>query len=153
MSEIKRLPGETKEDARLRAQQEWLAAQPERRRKEDGAMRKLHDLLQFWKFCPHKRCRHLSRCSGDARQCFNRFWPRVPEEVKVEIRAAIVARAGGMSVAEAARHGRDERVRYVELEARFAREKEEPDAAATQRVAPPQSRTIPDGLAPRIRPW
>jgi hypothetical protein len=151
---IERLPGETKKQAKLRAQKEWLAAEPERKRQEEEARRGLCTGLTFWKVCRHKQCNRQRACAGDVDRCFNRFWPLVPEEVKVEIRAMITARAEHkLPPHEAIRYARAERARYLEMEARFARQKAEQEAAQAAKFAPPQPKYVPEGRAPRIRSW
>jgi len=56
----------------------------------------------FWMVCADKRCRRAKSCEGDPEQCFDRWWPHVPEEMKVYIRAAISAMAEkGMDHAQA----------------------------------------------------
>jgi hypothetical protein len=154
MTTIKRLPGETKEEAKLRARKEWLAAEPERKRVEEAARRKMCTGLTFWKVCRHKQCNRERGCSGDVDRCFNRWWPLVPENIKVGIRATITARAQHKLLPhEALRHARAERARYLEMEARFARQKAEQEVAAAQKYAPPQPRYVPEDRAPRIRSW
>jgi hypothetical protein len=151
MSKIERLPGETKEDAKLRAQREAQAEIEANQRATDAAWRGLFTVLRLWKFCPFKRCRHACACSGDATRCYNRFWPLVPEHTKVYLRAYITASARDeLPRREAVRHAEQELARYLAMEARDAQDKAEREAAAAARFAPPQPRTVPDHLAPRI---
>jgi hypothetical protein len=152
MPEIKRLPGETREEAKLRIRKEWQAAEPERRRQEEETRRKLCTALTFWKFCGHKQCRRRCACAGDVGKCFHRLWPLVPEEVKVEFRALVTAMAKDkLPQHEAVRHAKAERARYLEMEARFARQKAEQEAEEAQRFAPPQPHYVPEDQAPRVR--
>lgn len=154
MSAIKRLPGETREEAKLRAQKEWLAAEPERKRVEEGARRKLCTGLTFWKICGHKQCLRQCACKGEVDKCFNRFWPLVPEETKTYFRAYVTAVARDkLRRPEAERHAKQEVARYLEMEARFARQKAEQEAAAAAKFAPPQPRFVPEDRAPRVRSW
>ena len=154
MPEIKRLPGETKEDAKLRVQKEWLAAEPERKREEEEARRHLCTRLLFWKVCRYKQCNRARGCAGDVDRCFNRCWPQVPEDIKVMVRAYITASARDkLPQHEAIRHAGAERARYLEMEARFARQKAEQEAATAAKFAPPQPKFVPEDRAPRIRSW
>jgi hypothetical protein len=151
---IKRLPGETKEEARLRAQAEWRAAEPARKREEEESRRQLCTGLTFWRVCRHKQCNRQRACAGDADRCFTRFWPMVPEETKTYFRAYITASARDkLSHHEANRQARAEVARYLEMEARFARQKAEQAAAQAAKFAQPQPQYVPEDRAPRIRNW
>jgi hypothetical protein len=148
MPEIKRLPGETKEDAKLRAQNEAQAQIEADKRERADARRKLYTMWQFWKFCPHKACRRQCACAGDVERCHDRFWPAVPEEAKVEFRAYVTATARDkLPRHEALRHARAERARYLEMEARFAQDK----VKAAEAAKPAETmRFVPENRAPRV---
>lgn len=164
--DFKRRPGETEEDARLRRQQEWLAAEPERKRQKEAAKRKLNTGFLFWTACSHRSCRRAQACRGDVERCFNRCWPHVPEDVKVYFRTFITAISKDkLSGPEAVQHAKQEVARWRDIEARFAQYKVEQDAADA-RFAAQQTRaradafkayeaehprTVPEERAPRIR--
>ena len=151
MSQIKRLPGETKEDAKLREQKEWQAKAEADKRAFDKVKCKLYTVWGVPKFCPHKECRRRCACVGDADRCFKRFWPMVPEDIKVQIRAEIIATARDkLPRHEALRHAREERARYLAMEARFAQDK----VKAAEAAKPAETvRFVPENRAPRVRSW
>jgi hypothetical protein len=154
MPEIKRLPGETKEEAKLREQKEWLAAEPERKRQQEESRRRLCTGLMFWKVCQHKQCNRKRGCAGEVDRCFGRWWPQVPEDVKIYYRAYVTAVGQNkLSPHEAVRHAKQEVARYLEMEAHFARQKAEQEAEQAAKFAPPQPRYVPEDRAPRIRTW
>ena len=72
-----------------------------RERQED--LRCLNSRFMFWSVCPEKACKRTSRCMGEPDACFERWWPAIPEGVKVQFRAFITASAKGLSNEEAAR--------------------------------------------------
>ena len=151
MSEIKRLPGETKEDAKLRSQKEAQAQIEANRLATNEARRKLYTAWLFWKFCPHKACRRQCGCVGDVERCYNRFWPSVPEDIKVQSRAYVTASARDkLPPHEALRHAREERARYLAMEARFAQDR----VKAAEAAKPAETvRFVPENRAPRVRSW
>ena len=61
---------------------------------EAAATRQLCSHLLFWKACGHKKCLRARACVVDSRACFGRFWPLVPEELKISIRTTIKASTG-----------------------------------------------------------
>ena len=65
-----------------------------------AARRDLCSHLLFWKVCGHKKCLRVRACVVDGKDCFDRLWPLVPEEVKIGIRALIKARQARLSTAE-----------------------------------------------------
>jgi hypothetical protein len=91
-----------------------------------ASMRFVCTLFRFWRVCTQKSCRRALRCSGDAHTCFARWWPHVPEQVKVQFRAKIKARCAGLSPREAVKAAKAEVARWRELEKRYG----EPQAAA-----------------------
>jgi hypothetical protein len=154
MFKIERLPGETKDDAKLRAQKEAQANADAERRDQAQARRGLCSTLLFWKVCRHKQCNRERGCRGDVDRCFNRLWPLVPEETKTYFRAYVTASARDkLPPHEAVRHAKAEVARYLDMEARFARQKAEQEAAQAAKFAPPQPRYVPEDRAPRVRSW
>src|SRR5690242_10644102 len=120
MWKIERRPGETKEEAERRFREEAQVEVEQNKRDEEARRRWLNSSLLFWRCCRSKRCNRARRCAGDVNPCFDRFWPQVPEELKVEIRATFTALAQGMPPHEATRHAEAEVARHLELAARFA---------------------------------
>jgi hypothetical protein len=75
MSQIKPLPGETKDDARRRAQRDVgdSAELEAHQRAYDALMRTKCTHWLFWELCALKRCRRHRACGGDVERCFARF--------------------------------------------------------------------------------
>ena len=67
-SEIKRLPGETKEEAELREAHE---------RAYEAFKRERCTYWEFWALCRHKACGRHRACVGAVERCFDRHWPLV----------------------------------------------------------------------------
>jgi len=59
-------------------------------------------LLLFWRACGHKRCLRARACALESNDCFRRFWPLVPELLKISIRAGMEASVAGLSKPEIA---------------------------------------------------
>lgn len=68
--------------------------------KAAAAHRKLCSHLLFWKTCGHKKCLRAQACVVDYKDCFDRLWPPLPEEVKIYIRTTIKAAKARLSPAE-----------------------------------------------------
>jgi hypothetical protein len=83
-------------------QAEWQAKNLAR---HSEARRKFCDCLQFFLFCPRKRCRRAKACQDEKYSCFDKFWPLVPEEDKNWIRFSITIKAAnpGMTTEEVTR--------------------------------------------------
>ncbi len=58
--------------------------------------------LNFWTACERKGCRRARACAGDGEACFARFWPHVPEETKLRLRAGAAARGEGLPLSAVA---------------------------------------------------
>ena len=86
-------------------------------RRRTNALRGMCNLFGFWRACPGKVCGRNTSCSGDARACFDRFWPLVPERVKVEFRVTLKAAHAGGSPEEVKRKIREELARFDEIAA------------------------------------
>ena len=84
----------------------------ERRRGED--IRAVNNVFHFWWVCPEKACKRTSRCAGDPRRCHERWWPVVPEGMKVEFRTFISASAKGLSDEQALHEVASVRERFAE---------------------------------------
>ncbi len=83
-------------------------------------MREFCSLLRFWEFCGNSMCKHAKACAGDGEACFRHFWPQLPEEVKVVVRAHFKAGAAGMSKPEIVDFVKRECVRWREVQAKMA---------------------------------
>jgi hypothetical protein len=153
-TQIKRRPNETKEEAKLRAQKEAQTQIESDRRDMTEAHRTFCTGFKFWKLCGHKECERRHACVGVADLCFDRFFRLFPEKTKVYVRAFVTARARDkLPPYEAVRHAKREMARYLEMEARFARQKAEQEAAQAAKFAPPQPHYVPEDRAPRVRSW
>jgi hypothetical protein len=115
------------------------------REEQEKARRGLCSLLFFWKACGRKQCLRARACVVDADDCFSRFWPLVPEELKISIRATVKARQARLSPDETAAEIKRARARWRETMAPRA----VPQAAAEP--APQSLRVAPAARGPRLR--
>ena len=107
----------------------------------------------FWMVCAAKRCRRAKSCEGDPEQCFDRWWPHMPEEAKVYIRAVISAMARKGMDRMQARQAAEAEVERWKATARANAERTPPaePVVAREPAAPPDAnatRSMPD-RAPR----
>lgn len=133
-----------KRKSKKQAQAENLARAEELKQ----ARRDMCSWLKFWKYCGHKKCLHVRGCADDAFDCFDRFWPIVPERIKVCIRAAGKAHQAKLPRPEVKAHIERELARWDAFVA-----SEEARQAATQAAAEPapQSTAIVPAPSPRLR--
>jgi glycosidase len=125
------------EDAKKRAQQQFMREQEARDRQQLESRRWLCTFLRFWRVCADRRCMRARQCAGDVEACFNRFWPHVPEDIKNQIRQTIKFMNDGMPPHQAA-------VAAIEYVAQRRRIEEETKArAAACAVAPPPAAPAP----------
>jgi hypothetical protein len=110
------------------------------RKKYEEAERHLYTVLRFWTVCPDKPCRRARACRGDVRVCHRRWWPHVPEEIKIQLRTVITARNGGLSPQEAVRAAKMEVARYRD-------EQRRQDQADTSPAAIISTPATPEGAA------
>ncbi len=109
--------------------------------KEDQAMRPLCSLLLFWKYCGNKKCVRARACAGDRKDCFNRLWPRVPEQVKIMVRTASKSAKARLSPAET----------KAEIKREMARWRESIAPRAAPQSLPQSSPIVPAVPNPRLR--
>ena len=102
-----------------------------------AAQRDLCSHLLFWKACGHKKCLRARACVVDAKDCFGRLWPLVPEELKISIRTTIKARQARLSKPET----------VAEIERELARWRE----TMAPRAAPQSLPIAPAAPSPRLR--
>jgi hypothetical protein len=62
----------------------------EAKAEEASNLRVVCNVFRFWWVCEEKLCCRNKKCSGDSVACFNRFWPQVPERMKVAFRTIVV---------------------------------------------------------------
>ena len=110
------------------------------------------NILSFWRVCQERSCRRARGCAGDSRACFERWWPIVPEELKIWLRTAMTSQAKGLSPADAVNAANAEVVRCRELDKHIhelmAGTKTAPAAArGAPEIAPPDSEPV----LPRVR--
>jgi hypothetical protein len=116
--------------------------------REAAAQRKLCSHLLFWKACGHKKCLRARACVVDGRECFDRFWPLVPEEIKISIRTEIKTAKARLSPAETKAVIEREIARWRATMA----PREVPQAAAEPAPqSPPIVRAAPSPCAPSPR--
>lgn len=71
----------------------------------------------FWKACRSKGCRRARGCAGrDPDACFERWWPHLPEEFKVQFRAFMTALKQGLPRADALKAAATETARWRALQ-------------------------------------
>jgi len=110
----------------------------------DRMMREFNTGLEFWAACENKNCRRTRACSGAAKACFERRWAGLGEREKTWIRAAITARARGLSPEEADAAAETEVARVRELEVALS---QPPAACAPAHAKAPKT----DAAAPAAR--
>jgi hypothetical protein len=108
--------------------------------KAAAAQRKLCSYLMFWKFCGHKKCLRERACAVDGKDCFDRFWPLLPEEIKISVRTEIKAAKARLSSVET----------MAAIERDLARWRESMAPRAVPQ-APPIARAVPRAPDPRLR--
>jgi hypothetical protein len=113
---------------------------------EDNDLRAACRALGFWRVCGKPPCRRALDCKGDAQACFRTFWWQLPEHVRVWVRAAIRASAGGLGNKAAAKAADAEVERWCALQRHF-----EPKAAAPVSSERPAVAPEPCAPMPRIR--
>jgi hypothetical protein len=79
---------------------EQRAAMVETLRLQGEGKRWICNMFQFWTACG-PACRRARGCVGDAQECCERFWPHLPEPMKVWVRVAIKALGQGATPLEA----------------------------------------------------
>ncbi len=110
-----------------------------------AARRKLCSFLEFWKFCGHKACLRTQGCTHSTAECFERFWPLVPDLFKYQFRAGIEALSAGLPANEIGAALDAARARWQEMQALSA-----PDAAASPAEVPAPT-PVSTATTPRAR--
>lgn len=120
-----------KERNQKESRKPWDAEKEER----FGHRRKINTNFLFWTVCEDKACARARGCAGaEPDACFDRWWPAVPDEMKVQLRAyAVGAGAKGMSREEALAYAQNEVARWKADEALCAQMIEEHSAPAIAR--------------------
>jgi hypothetical protein len=111
----------------------------------NAARRELCSALTFWKFCGAPACKRAKACAGDGEACFRNFWPALPEDVKVMVRAHMTASAAGLPKPQVAAEVERAHRRWCEVQAQAAAE-----AEARAVAAPPALAPQPVVIAPRV---
>jgi hypothetical protein len=93
------MPAKRKRTKRFRPDPDYFRPQQEARVR---ARRAVCSLLSFWQACGHKECRRARACERATNDCFALFWPLVPEQMKISIRAGMDAKAAGLPQPEVA---------------------------------------------------
>jgi hypothetical protein len=137
------MPAKQKPEKQIRADA-FRACQEQ----QAAGRRGLCSSLLFWKACGRKKCLRARACVVDGNDCFRRFWPLVPEELKIAIRTTIKTRQAGLSRPETAAEIKRERARWRETMAPRA----VPQAAAEPALQSPLiAPTAPSRRAPSPR--
>ncbi len=96
---------------------------------QEKASRLVNTYFLFHEVCAHRQCKRGRSCKGDHIACFARWWPVVPEELKVRFRAEITAASkGNLSRQQIEQAGEDAVVRWREMQTRFAQHETEQKA-------------------------
>ncbi len=125
------------EDEKKRAQEAAQRENEARRRRALESRRGVCTVLRFWEVCADKRCKRARGCAGDVEACFDLFWPQVPEDLKDEMRQAIVLVRDGMSPRQAMTEARE----FAAQRRRIAQEMAAREAAPC--AAPPPAESAP----------
>jgi hypothetical protein len=110
-----------------------------------AARRKLCSFLKFWKFCGHKTCLRTHGCTHSTAECFDKFWPFVPELFKIQFRAGIEALSAGLPANELGATLEAASARWQEAQVLSA-----PEAAAAPAEVPAQTPVF-TATGPRAR--
>jgi hypothetical protein len=116
----------------------------------DRIKRTLNTNYLFWTVCEDKACARARGCAGaDPEACLNRFWPAVPEEMKIELRAyAVGVVQKHMSKQEALAYAASEVERWKACQAEDEREWQAFQAALRE----PEPETAPPDPKPHSGP-
>lgn len=104
-------------------QRAFIVAQ---RRDNDAYRRHVCNVFGFWSVCSAKACRRARSCVGDPHACHERHSSEVPREMKVWLRAAVVALSQGRTPAEAVDVAYTELARFKELTSAYAKPAAQP---------------------------
>jgi hypothetical protein len=141
------MPAKRKPAKRMRPRPDYFRAHLE---EQVRARRALCSLFLFWRACGHKRCLRARACALESNDCFRRFWPLVPEQTKISLRAGVEASAAGRSKPEIA-------AAIARAQARWRATQPPPEApsatpqAVEAAAAPPRRIAAPARSGPRIR--
>ena len=141
------MPVKQKRTKRLRPRPDYFRAHLE---EQVQARREVCSLLLFWQACGHKRCLRARACARESNDCFRRFWPLVPEQLKISIRAGMEASAAGLSKPEIAAAIARAQARWRATQAPPATENPAPQSVEVA-VAPPRRIATPARSGPRVR--
>jgi hypothetical protein len=108
-----------------------------------AAKRHLNTHLGLWRVCGRKACARARGCRGEPTDCHARWWPHVPEDVKIEFRTAIIAARDGASPQEATRIAKAEAQRWRDLQARMAAREQAAASAPGELPVAPAEPTVP----------
>ena len=100
-------------DDRTPEQKRWQARHDA---EQTAAFRLSCTLFRFWRVCTRKGCSRAKACNGDPHACFAQWWPHVPEEAKIALRAKIEALHAGRTPREAAAAATAEIARWRALQ-------------------------------------
>jgi len=141
------MPAKRKPAKRMRPRPDYFRAHLEERVR---ARRAVCSLLLFWRACGHKRCLRARACALESNECFRRFWPLVPEQTKISLRAGMEASAAGLSKPEIAAAIARAIERWRATQAPPATENPAPQPVEVA-AAPPRRVAAPARPGPRIR--
>src|SRR5665213_2030926 len=110
-------------------------------------------MLRCWLVCGHKHCQRTRACALASNDCFDRFWPLVPEQVKLCIRTGMEAGAAGCSRPEIVAAIMREQARWRDIQSPPETASLAPKAAQVAEAAsvPPLRVAAPARATPRAR--
>jgi hypothetical protein len=141
------MPAKQKHAKRKRPDPNYFRAHLEQRVK---GRRLVCSLLFFWRACGHKRCLRARACALESNECFGRFWPLVPEQTKITLRAGMEASAAGHSEPEIAAAIARAQARWRATQPPPVMENPAPQPVEAA-AAPPRRIAAPARSGPRIR--
>jgi hypothetical protein len=141
------MPARRKPAKRMRPRPDYFRAHLE---EQVQARRAVCSLLLFWQACGHKRCLRARACALESNDCFRRFWPLVPEQLKISIRAGMEASAAGLSRLEIEAAIARAQARWRDTQAPPETTSPAPQSAEVA-VAPPRRIAAPARSGPRVR--
>jgi hypothetical protein len=141
------MPARRKPAKRMRPRPDYYRAHLE---EQVQARRALCSLFLFWRACGHKRCLRARACARETNDCFGRFWPLVPEQTKISIRAGMEASAAGHSEPEIAAAIARAQARWRDTQLPPVTNSPAPQSVEVA-VPPPRRIAAPARANPRVR--
>jgi hypothetical protein len=138
------------------AKAEYAAEMEIQQARREQAVRRLNTVMHYFLACSSKACRRAKACAGAPFECFGRWWPHEPEEVKWTMRAMLQASREGVSSRDVFRVAREQVARWQGQERRLDAQIADAPAAEHKPVATNAPAVVDPATSkfagPRIRP-